>query len=383
MASTETRSGLGPYVDALYAGDRVALRRILSDADGYLQTLVNNATSEAADAASSAAASADSATASATSAAASADSESQSQVLYTKINALMVSFSRVWYGTLPSDPTADPNGNPPINGAGYFNSTEEKIRIYDGSKWNDYDEEAEQLTQQAAVSAAYSAQSAAAASASATSAAASATTSANYADKIVPIYNQLNALFPPLKAGYYPQVNAAGDAYQMTDLSTIYVPLAGNCTIAGQVTFSSNITVNGTMYGTATSALYGDLAEHYITRRRYRPGTIVSLKSTLSKLSRKAYEVEAAVSESPYIGVVSTRPGVTINAQLTAGQKIGIIGRVPTRVIGVVNVGDPISLSDTPGVGIVGRGEIIGHAITPSDDDGEKLIEVALFGGVR
>lgn len=383
MASTETRSGLGPYVDALYAGDRVALRRILSDADGYLQTLVTTAANEAADSATSATASAASASASASSASASADSEAQSQALYTKINALMVSFSKVWYGTLPSDPTTDPNGNPPVNGAAYFNSTLEKIRVFNGTTWEDYDEESEQLTQQAAVSAAYAAQSAAAASTSATNAAASANTSANYANQIVPIYNQLNALFPPLKAGFYPQVNSAGTAYQMTDLSSIYVPLAGNCTVAGQVTFSSNITVNGTMYGTATSALYGDLAEHYVTRRRYRPGTIVSLKSLLSKASRKAYEVEAAVSESPYIGVVSTRPGVTINAQLTSGQKIGIIGRVPTRVVGVVNVGDPISLSDIPGVGIVGRGEVIGHAIMASDDDGEKLIEVALFGGVR
>ena len=460
MASTETRSGLGPYVDALYAGDRVALRRILSDADGYLQTLITTASGEAAASASNAAAAANSASAAANSAGAAASSEAQSQTLYTQISALMVSFSRVWYGTLPSDPATDPNGNPPINGAGYFNSTEEKIRIYNGSKWDDYDEEAEQLSQQAAVSAAYAAQSAAAASTSASNAAASASTantragaastsannaassataavnnatyaaqqataaansassaansvvsansaastaSANataagnsasaaansagtaaaYANEIVPIYNTLHALFPPLVAGYFPQVNSTGTAYQMTNLGNVFVPLAGNCTIVGPVTFQSDITVRGTMYGTATSALYGDLAEHYLTRRHYRPGTLVGLKTPRSKRSRKTYEVEAAVVGAAYIGVVSTRPGVTINTQLTSGQKIGIIGRVPTRVVGVVDVGDPISLSDIPGVGIVGRHEIIGHAITASNDVGEKLIEVALFGGVR
>lgn len=132
----------------------------------------------------------------------------------------------------------------------------------------------------------------------------------------------------------------------------------------------------GMFVGTATSSEYGDLAEKYTTARRFPKGTIMSLTKSGAKS-----EATAGKAGSSVLGVISTKPGLMINEQLKSGQFIGIIGRVPTRVVGVVKRGDPISASGTAGVGVVGTDHFIGYAVEDSDDLNEKLIEVSLIPG--
>jgi hypothetical protein len=54
--------------------------------------------------------------------------------VYTETSA----FNLVYYGALTAAPTADPFGNPVINGALYFNTTNNTLYIWNGTTWNPY-----------------------------------------------------------------------------------------------------------------------------------------------------------------------------------------------------------------------------------------------------
>lgn len=96
--------------------------------------------------------------------------------------------------------------------------------------------------------------------------------------------------------------------------------------------------------GTATSANYADLAEKYLADQEYAPGTVVSVGG------------EKEVTESKFgdiaLGVVSTNPAYMMNSGLEGGTYIALKGRVPVRVTGMVNKGDPL-IPGNDGCGIV------------------------------
>ncbi|RLA00761.1 MAG: hypothetical protein DRQ47_09040 [Gammaproteobacteria bacterium] len=48
---------------------------------------------------------------------------------------LIKNFNSIWYGSLPSDPLTDPLGNPSTEGDIYFNTTENRFRVYNGVAW--------------------------------------------------------------------------------------------------------------------------------------------------------------------------------------------------------------------------------------------------------
>jgi hypothetical protein len=95
------------------------------------------AATSATNSANSATASANSATASAASATASASSASQAAASAAQAAATYDAFDDRYLGSKTSDPTVDNDGNPLVAGALYFNSTESKMRAYDGSTWID------------------------------------------------------------------------------------------------------------------------------------------------------------------------------------------------------------------------------------------------------
>lgn len=45
------------------------------------------------------------------------------------------SFRKTYYGELSANPTADVDGNPPKQGALFFHSIEQRMKVYDGSQW--------------------------------------------------------------------------------------------------------------------------------------------------------------------------------------------------------------------------------------------------------
>jgi hypothetical protein len=89
-----------------------------------------------------------------------------------------------------------------------------------------------------------------------------------------------------------------------------------------------------TIYGTSTSAQYADVAEMFAPDAQYAPGTIVALGGVA--------EVTAAGEElaEDVFGVVSTAPAYLMNNSLKDGAPIAVAGRVPVRVVGMVNKGD-------------------------------------------
>jgi hypothetical protein len=91
------------------------------------------------------------------------------------------------------------------------------------------------------------------------------------------------------------------------------------------------------LFGTATTAEYADLAERFETDTPYEPGTVVELGG-----EKEITAVADELSERVF-GVISTRPGFLLNGR--AGENdthpaVALNGRVPVKVIGLVNRGD-------------------------------------------
>jgi hypothetical protein len=68
-------------------------------------------------------------------ASAAASSASAAAASANEAEASLEDFRGRYYGPLASDPTEDPNGNPPTTGDFYFNTTGKIWRIFDGSAW--------------------------------------------------------------------------------------------------------------------------------------------------------------------------------------------------------------------------------------------------------
>lgn len=94
----------------------------------------------------------------------------------TNLVTALAAFREVYLGSFAADPAVDGNGNPLKDGAEYYNTTTDKIRVYSNGAWQDKDATEQQETTNAALSAAAAAAASAAASTSETNAAASATT---------------------------------------------------------------------------------------------------------------------------------------------------------------------------------------------------------------
>ena len=122
-------------------------------------------------------------------------------------------------------------------------------------------------------------------------------------------------------------------------LATTGGTMTGDILISGTVNFGSSgnrvTTVFATTFnGTATAAEYADLAENFRPDNSYAPGTVVALGG--------AEEITAVNEElsDRVFGVVSTRPAYLMNSAQDGGSPVAVAGRVPVRVIGMVNKGD-------------------------------------------
>ena len=139
----------------------------------------------------------------------------------------------------------------------------------------------------------------------------------------------------------------------------------------GGCTFSQTIVASGGLTGTASAAVYGDLAEKYIGDQTYSPGTVMQVGGT--------EEITAASASSAYVaGVISTLPGFLMNSELENGQELAFVGRVPTRVTGSITKGQPV-FADNGGVASnTANGPLVGLALESSSNSDEKLIECML-----
>lgn len=130
------------------------------------------------------------------------------------------------------------------------------------------------------------------------------------------------------------------------------------------------------IYGTATTALYADLAENYLADKEYEPGTVVSFGG------KREIMMTDTDMDTRVAGVVSTNPAHLMNGGLEGNfvTPLALTGRVPTKVYGPVRKGDlMVSTNDGHARSEVEPvvGSVIGKALEHFDGD-EGIIEVVV-----
>ena len=132
--------------------------------------------------------------------------------------------------------------------------------------------------------------------------------------------------------------------------------------------------------GTATSALYADLAERYSADANYGFGHVVKIGG--------AKEVTETTTKNctDVFGIVSDYPAFAMNSGAGASDThpyIALAGRVPVKVIGMVNKGERLVASATPGHAQAASLDadwrsIIGRALENKINDAAGHIEVVV-----
>jgi hypothetical protein len=92
-----------------------------------------------------------------------------------------------------------------------------------------------------------------------------------------------------------------------------------------------------TVFATATTALYADVAERFAADEEYLPGTVVELGGE-AEITKATTELSENV-----FGVISTRAAYLMNSGAgtdTTHPPIAMTGRVPVRVTGSIRKGD-------------------------------------------
>jgi hypothetical protein len=160
------------------------------------------------------------------------------------------------------------------------------------------------------------------------------------------------------------------------DSSGNLLPAATTTYNIGSATLKWSTVYATTFNGTATTAQYADLAECYAADAAYEPGTVLEFggeeEVTLSMgdMSRKI------------AGIVSTDPAYLMNDGMEAEfvAKLGLQGRVPCKVRGIVRKGD-MMVSAGDGFARAEEdpklGSVIGKALEDFDGD-QGVIEVVV-----
>jgi hypothetical protein len=131
----------------------------------------------------------------------------------------------------------------------------------------------------------------------------------------------------------------------------------------------------GTVYATATSAKYADVAENYKSDAQYEPGTVVAFGGT--------HEVTVAEDGTRKVaGVVSTDPAYLMNSCCDSEFVVAVAlqGRVPVKVRGKVEKGD-MMVSAGSGFARADFNPILGSVIGKALEDFngiEGVIEVVV-----
>jgi hypothetical protein len=132
-----------------------------------------------------------------------------------------------------------------------------------------------------------------------------------------------------------------------------------------------------TVFATATTALYADVAERFAADTEYAPGTVVELGGP-AEITNCTDELSENV-----FGVISTRAAYLMNAgagtDLTH-PPIAMTGRVPVRVIGAIRKGDRLVSAGNGLARAALSGEatafnVIGRALVAKADSAEGVIE--------
>ena len=121
--------------------------------------------------------------------------------------------------------------------------------------------------------------------------------------------------------------------------------------------------------GIATQAQYADLAEKYTTDILYPTGTAMAVGGES--------ETRAASHEDICIGVISESPAYLMNGD-SEGQAIGLTGRLPVRVTGPVDKGQPVYVYNDGVCSTNVTSGMVGISLETNNEESEKLVECIL-----
>lgn len=137
----------------------------------------------------------------------------------------------------------------------------------------------------------------------------------------------------------------------------------------------------GTVYATATTAQYGDLAEYYLADRSYEPGTVLIFGGSAEVTD------SSLIADTRVAGVVSTDPAYIMNNAMQnqpGAVAIALRGRVPCKVVGPVNKGDLLVTSVVQGYAAVDNSAsamaVFAKSLENNPDPGAKIITVVVCG---
>ena len=129
----------------------------------------------------------------------------------------------------------------------------------------------------------------------------------------------------------------------------------------------------GTIFGTATTAQYADLAEKYTTDVEYEAGTVLAVA-----INGEAEATQTWQSGQRVLGVISTNPAFLMNDEAD-GQAIALRGRVPVKVIGPIRKGQPL-ICNQDGKGMYGdTSNSFAIALETNEDANVKLVECVIL----
>jgi len=135
----------------------------------------------------------------------------------------------------------------------------------------------------------------------------------------------------------------------------------------------------GVITATTTAARYADLAERYTADADYEPGTVLVFGGE-AEVTQTTSKYDRRIS-----GIVSTDPAFLMNESLEDGVNVGLVGRLPCKVVGEVRKGDLMVSSDTAGHAEAWRdesnppaGSVIGKALENKIGAGADVIEVVV-----
>lgn len=135
-----------------------------------------------------------------------------------------------------------------------------------------------------------------------------------------------------------------------------------------------SIKTNGQFLGTATSAMFADLAERYEADQVLPVGTIVTIGGEK--------EITIARDRFDVFGIISKDPGFKLNADAGSDDThpyVALAGKTPCRVIGKIKKGDKIALfPNRPGVGwkAFTNDIVIARALEDKETEEEGLVMV-------
>jgi hypothetical protein len=169
-------------------------------------------------------------------------------------------------------------------------------------------------------------------------------------------------------------VNSEGGTFTVTSNAT-------NANTGSTIVFrdSSGDFSAGVITATTTAARYADLAERYTADADYEPGTVLVFggEAEVTQATNK-YDKRIA-------GIVSTDPAFLMNESLEDGISVGLVGRLPCKVVGEIRKGDLMVSSATPGYAEAWRdesnppaGSVIGKALENKTGASTDVIEVVV-----